>query len=754
MNNQVHAPYHFVPLSKWVYLPEWAHLVSHDYPFKDGLSGSIDISLKNYTELLVGAGSKKGEGSPSFVEWARTPHGELVIPGSSLKGMLRSFLEVATFSKFKQIDDNRYAYRDISGAKTKYSLTLQGTDEMAAWLRFDSEQQCWFYQSCDFTRLYNADFNEYLKKQGVNKVVDNGLNTQTATQKYKIWPLTKTPISFDLGEYYTEKESKKDCAKKLGSGTQKGFPVFVGLRPGESKDLNFNYIFFVPNETIKSYKIESELVNQMFAAHDEELVNYLKSNGHPKLGIPVFIRKVKRQNKIQAIGLARMPKMLYDKSVRQLADAQQNKMSFNDVAFDFCELVFGSLRDHGIGLKSRVGFSDLVCQNKAQTTKSSPVILGQPKASYLNAYLKQDHKNGNVAGELKMYEEGANLSGWKRYPTQSKFNADIPDDLKSKKNIQSQLELVKPGAEFSGKIIFHNLKAEELGALLWALNPSQSFYHGLGHGKSLGAGAVQLQTKLNLRQDTPAEFMDSNALVKHFIAHMNSAHPSSSATNEAWENSTQVLHLLAFGDMDDNRGKNLTYMPLQKKAGAVTYSTSKVSGTRKSLPKWRQGEVELERDESLGVIDDYAPRGRLYELVNKLVKNDDQKLSMEEARRKLKQAEEYAEELKQKKAEEANLEALKEDASPLFITFIDLRKFFEDKSGKDNELNPKHLNVTDLLQKASLPDSGLSKDELKDIVAFFNEVEPSRYLNAKTAKINPKKLRERKEFLQNVKELI
>ncbi|AXY00928.1 hypothetical protein D1115_06495 [Vibrio alfacsensis] len=44
--SSVHAPYHFVPLSKWVYMPDWAHLVSHDHPFEDGHSGVIEYKLK------------------------------------------------------------------------------------------------------------------------------------------------------------------------------------------------------------------------------------------------------------------------------------------------------------------------------------------------------------------------------------------------------------------------------------------------------------------------------------------------------------------------------------------------------------------------------------------------------------------------------------------------------------------------------------------------------------------------------------
>lgn len=747
MSAQVHAPYHFVPLSKWVYLPEWAHLVSHDYPFKDGLSGSIELSLKNKTELLVGAESvKKGEKETSIVKWARTPDGKPVIPGSSMKGMLRSFLEVATFSKFKQVDESRFAYRDISSSGTKYSKILSGTEPKAAWLVFDTVKDKWQYKKCKHTRLYSKELNAYLKKQGSDKTIDNGNSEQKTLAKYEIWPLSKAAISFEFGEHFTKNDKSTECAVRLGAGSEIGTPVFVGYRPGKGEDLNFNYMFYDVDD--KALPIDNELVNQMFAAHDQELVKYLKENAHPKHGIPIFIRESK--NEIVALGFAMMPKMLYKSSIAELAARQQNDIISNDASFDFCELLFGSLRDFGIGLKSRVYFGDLLCTRETKIAPSSAVILGQPKASYLNAYLEQTHKDGVLRGELAMYEPNSKLSGWKRYPTQSKFNAHLPDDLKDKTAVQSKLELLEPGAEFSGRVVFHNLKPEELGALLWAINPNKSFYHGLGHGKSLGAGAVQLEAKLNLRPSDATDTLDAQMLEERFIEHMTNQYPMRENSSDTWLNSAQIMHLLAFGDMQDNSNKNLSYMPLQKGAAAVTYSNSKVSGSRKALPNWQVGTEDLSRDEKLGVLNDYAPKGRLYELVERVVSKETQRESMEEARKKEQQIkEQQAEKLLQEQAREA-IEAQKAEASPLFVEFLDFRQYFEDNRGKDNLLTVKHHELTALLNKAITVESGLSKAEIKEIVDFVSNTEPARYIGSKAAGVGKKKLKERRDLVQQL----
>ena len=55
---ELKLPYSFVPCSDMLYIPEWAHEVSHDIPFKDSFSGSIDITLTNRGYLCVGAQSQ------------------------------------------------------------------------------------------------------------------------------------------------------------------------------------------------------------------------------------------------------------------------------------------------------------------------------------------------------------------------------------------------------------------------------------------------------------------------------------------------------------------------------------------------------------------------------------------------------------------------------------------------------------------------------------------------------------------------
>ncbi len=610
----IHAPYHFVPLSKWVYMPDWAHLVSHDHPFKDGLSGSIDYTLTNATPLLVGAEQENG-----LVKWARTPDGTPVIPGSSLKGMLRSVMEIATFGKFSGIDDARFAYRDISNSETKYALELQETKVQPCWLKYDAKAKQWTLRKCQYAVMFDDEFSSYV---GVEIKNDP---KQTALEKYKKWPLKNDAISFQLEQRNMTGTKNKPVdvirAKPLKDGDKKGIPVFSGFRPGSIdhrfKRLGFNFIFFDMESQCTFNEHTNVLAKELFENHNEELVNYLKKNSHPEFGIPAFARVDKTNARVVAFGFAQMPKKSYEKSIFQLACEFQNAAN-NELIFDFPELMFGTLRDKALGLKSRVFFSDANCSVNKGIDQTNSLIQGMPKASYLPAYLEQSRDNRNQTNQLAEYRHGSKLSGWKRYPAKPFNIPELPFNLRKKVNVQSRMEIIKPKSQFKGKIAFHNLKPEELGALLWVIKferEGTELFHSLGHGKAYGAGQVRFEIEaLNLRD--PETNYDAQKLTTLFEDHMNAVYPG--RTENTWIDSPQMRHLLSFSSIKNATGKNLTYMELQNNDKSMTTYTSSVKGRNKQvLPLWREHDTTLDRNEALDVqtdINKFA-QGRLFGLL-------------------------------------------------------------------------------------------------------------------------------------------
>ena len=103
------APYNFITYNNTCFVP----------PAEDTntYSGSIRCSLKALTPLLVAAKQGSAENKERrFLEINRKP----VIPGSSLKGMIRSLVEIMSFSCMRPVNGKHIFWRDVTGKYDSY----------------------------------------------------------------------------------------------------------------------------------------------------------------------------------------------------------------------------------------------------------------------------------------------------------------------------------------------------------------------------------------------------------------------------------------------------------------------------------------------------------------------------------------------------------------------------------------------------------------------------------------------------------
>lgn len=96
----IKAPYNFVPLPKDVFYPDWAEKISQDVPFKNQVSGSIEITVKAETPIFVRNGYAGNNKANSF---SHTPDGKYFIPATTIKSCIRSVIEILSFGKMKPI---------------------------------------------------------------------------------------------------------------------------------------------------------------------------------------------------------------------------------------------------------------------------------------------------------------------------------------------------------------------------------------------------------------------------------------------------------------------------------------------------------------------------------------------------------------------------------------------------------------------------------------------------------------------------
>lgn len=159
--------------------------------------------------------------------------------------------------------------------------------------------------------------------------------------------------------------------------------------------------------------------------------------------------------------------------------------------------------------------------------------------------------------------ENSKLSGWKRYPSRKEYINHEPSN--DNQQVQNKFELLPSGYKFNGKIVFHNLKKEELSCLIWCLTLENSPYnkHSLGHAKPLGAGSVQIkidEKNSKIKQNIDGTYIDCSTQqwVDQFIGHMNDRFEPSGK----WRTSAQIEYLMAITDDDIENSNDFSYLEL------------------------------------------------------------------------------------------------------------------------------------------------------------------------------------------------
>src|SRR5690606_29403495 len=128
------APYNFVPLSDKVVNPFWAKHVSHDIPFEGAQSGVLKVKLKAESPIFVRNGVPKSQQESPAGKQFNNINDEYFIPGSSLKGMIRSVMEIMSFGRMgNKVNSHRYSVRDFQNNKI-YDKTQISNHALCGWL--------------------------------------------------------------------------------------------------------------------------------------------------------------------------------------------------------------------------------------------------------------------------------------------------------------------------------------------------------------------------------------------------------------------------------------------------------------------------------------------------------------------------------------------------------------------------------------------------------------------------------------------
>lgn len=451
---QLPSNYNFVPVPDKPIYPTWADQVSHDVPFEDGVCGTIEVELKAESPLFTRA---SGQAKDGLQKPYTDQKGKPAIPGTSLRGMLRSVVEIATFGKLGPINDHTYGLRDlhIRHLYGDFMADVQRREDNnnrepmplvnSGWLYFtedESGEKRYFIKPCNFAKVEYAVIQKFIKAMNANFDPND---RQSAAKKYRAWGdnLTKAfnvPVKLLLREG-TESARKgikriSDYGEVKGGGVKHaGQFVFTGQpqgrRIGEKRKKHHDFFFYGEKNGFQDLEVTKEQFDTFQRVHSDGAEQHaheispneewgfwrtklrahgavdLSKEGANKQAVPVFFIIEKRfknnQPVLRSFGLAMMFRLAYDQSLNDLR--QRTQPSYSDDKQDMAELMFGHVRqDEKSGedtqdpmrtLRGRISIGQGRVVGEAPLAKSVRAVLSAPKPTYYPAYVSQQGKPGS-----------------------------------------------------------------------------------------------------------------------------------------------------------------------------------------------------------------------------------------------------------------------------------------------------------------------------------------------------------------------
>lgn len=463
-----HAPYNFVPLNTSIV--EADPKQPQDKYYSDRLSGHIDCDLEtlppiyirdSLTEDEVQKGIEAKNKSDFF-----SPADTVRIPGSSIRGMIRSLVEIVSWSRFGFFEDKNLYYRsfaDISSLRDEYKNSMNPKNEDTG--RSDYKMSAGY--------LVKERF-EYAIHPAEGKQFDR-LSKNDAIESVR-----------KIGQVYSEFNFYilPDGRSIIVSGSmprKKDWIIFKIDKKPEKK-------IAISEIDIESYEMDEN--------RSDRVPNLLKLCKQGREVPCFYVEWMDNKGKSRvSFGHTGLFRIAYKKTIGEhlphllIEDNHINKI-------DFAHAIFGNTaKDSKDSFSGRVFFEDAKLVdpkiNPFLDEKTPKILLG-PKPTTFQHYVEQDSTNPK---NLKHYNSETLIRGNKFYWHKS-GNKWEEDQQISNKKIKTNIKPVKSNIHFRLRIRYENLTENELGALLFALKLPDGCAHKIGMGKPIGLGSVKINPEL------------------------------------------------------------------------------------------------------------------------------------------------------------------------------------------------------------------------------------------------------------------
>lgn len=448
----------------------------------------LDTSEKNMLEI------KKGKTRILHPEYPfmKNENGAYMIPGSTIRGMIRSVYETLTNSCFSTVDIDTSISERVS-SETPY---LPGV--------LMREGNTW--------KLYSADRYKFkvtrknLNDTKMNKVLFDKSRKeyfiQTAQGNLKVYSGDLVEITGSTSAKGFKALSIANVPKGANTDNKLVGYVVIGenfkLRKGEKSES----IFRVKDEV----DVPLEAVKKAMAGLEQTLKEYrndaINKNVTYKGWYPAFERMkengcipvwYKTVGEIQVyLSMAAIGRKAFHSTMGNLLDAKAPCEERTHLC-DACNL-FGMANEKS-STGSRVRFTDAVSDSKAETIKIVLKELGAPRPSYLPFYANVNDENYRAKAKSDYDSKGVTIRGRKYYWHTTNWKEINKDIMQS--NLNSTVNALDANEKFTFDIYYDGITEAELDKLVYSLsfwenNADGKLCHKVGHGKPVGLGSIKI----------------------------------------------------------------------------------------------------------------------------------------------------------------------------------------------------------------------------------------------------------------------
>ncbi len=445
------------------------------------------------------------------------------IPGSSLRGMIRTLVEILGHSKFQPVSDVPLVYRAIA------DMSAQGDAYRAMMMNEEPGKDKFYVPRYHGGYIRHHDGEWYIQPaQEVNGVSFARINKKSIPRAgMKRWEKSKNAshIYVAVSPYEFREVRGGFIHIKRARITEASVTPRAGLleavlaRSGEMFSKRTEAVIFAPDAG-RSTPEEWIRIPDGTGNDKEDLISAYRNQITPeqqrllgKDGVlqechPVFY--LMDGDKLLFFGHTQMFRVPYTHSPREML----SPLHRSDEYVDLAEMMFGRVRGQSGGEAGRIfvgdatllpGQDDPWLPGEAEVI---PRILSSPKPTTFQHYLTQSRPDDSKGKGLLNYNNSSRqttLRGYKLYwhkgdVQRQEFADSLSAEEQTKDTQHTRIKPVRSGVRFAGRLYFENLHPVELGLLWWALclPVEGEHYHKIGMGKPYGLGAVHITPTITI----------------------------------------------------------------------------------------------------------------------------------------------------------------------------------------------------------------------------------------------------------------